>query len=78
MEVLIDGPSARSEGQVSGRTSQNHRVNIDGRPELVGRLLSVKIVKAGPHSLQGRLEEPLTFLSHSDIDNQQFTDSHSL
>ncbi len=76
VEVLVDGPSARAEGQVSGRTSQHHRVNIEGGPELVGRFLSVRIVEAGPHSLRGRLEEPLTFLSHRDIDNQQFRDSH--
>jgi tRNA-2-methylthio-N6-dimethylallyladenosine synthase len=49
-DVLVDGPSSRG-GLLAGRTSQNHLVNLAGGPELVGRLVNVRITSAGPHSL---------------------------
>jgi len=53
VQILVDGPSARSAGQVSGRTSQNHVVNVEGDPSFVGRFMDVRITRSGPHSLTG-------------------------
>lgn len=60
VEVLVDGPSSRGDGTMSGRTSQNHLVNLPGDPSLVGTLVQVKIERAGLHSLSGSPETYLT------------------
>ncbi|HEY3175700.1 MAG TPA: tRNA (N6-isopentenyl adenosine(37)-C2)-methylthiotransferase MiaB [Candidatus Polarisedimenticolia bacterium] len=60
MEVLVDGPSSRKPGQVCGRTSQNHLVNLPGDPSMVGRFVPVKVTHAGLHSLTGLPESHLT------------------
>ncbi len=60
VEVLVEGPSARGGGQLCGRTSQNHPVNFDGPPALVGRTVSIRITRSSAHSLKGVLWEPLT------------------
>jgi hypothetical protein len=38
---------------VAGRNRENKLVHLDGGPELIGRFVDVRIVKAGPYSLQG-------------------------
>jgi tRNA-2-methylthio-N6-dimethylallyladenosine synthase len=67
VEVLVDSMSRRRPGELSGRTSGNTVVNlpmpsdtplnsgpeVDGGSEWVGRLVSVRITRAGPHSLWG-------------------------
>jgi len=60
VEVLVDGPAARGQGRVGGRTEQNYLVNLEGDPALVGQLVQVRIERAGPHSLTGSLETGLT------------------
>jgi len=69
VDVLIDGPAARGRGRVSGRTSQNHVVNLDGDPSQVGRMLRVRITHAGQHSLSGVLESSLTSAEYRNIDD---------
>ncbi len=69
VEVLVDGPSARGRGQVSGRTSQNHVVNLDGDASLVGRMIPVRITHSGHHSLSGVLESSLTSGVYRNIDD---------
>jgi len=54
-EVLADSVSRRRASEVSGRTSGNTIVNFPGGPELIGRLLPVRVTDAGPHSLRGEL-----------------------
>ena len=54
-EVLVEGPSKASDGQVTGRTQQNRIVNFEAPRELVGQIVRVKIVSAFPHSLRGEL-----------------------
>lgn len=54
-EILVEGPSRASNGQLTGRTQQNRIVNFPGAGELVGRLAVVKIVEAFAHSLRGEL-----------------------
>jgi tRNA-2-methylthio-N6-dimethylallyladenosine synthase len=49
-----DGPSAPSNGpQVSGRSREHKLVHLAGDPELVGRLVTARIVHAGPYALRG-------------------------
>jgi tRNA-2-methylthio-N6-dimethylallyladenosine synthase len=52
-EVLVDGASKRREWELAGRTSGNTIVNFAGEPELVGKLVTVRITEAGPHALRG-------------------------
>ena len=70
VEVLVDGPASRPGRQVAGRTSQNHLVNFDGAPEMIGRFVNVQITRSGAHSLTGTLEPrpPLTSRPGENID----------
>ncbi len=60
--VLVEGPSRKSDQQMSGRTENNRVVNFDGGAELVGQFVDVRITDAFPNSLQGEIvalpEEP--------------------
>jgi tRNA-2-methylthio-N6-dimethylallyladenosine synthase len=51
--VLADNTSRRHDRELSGRTGGNLVVNFPGDPQWVGRLVNVKIKKAGPHSVWG-------------------------
>jgi len=52
-DVLVEGPSRASNGQMTGRTSQNKVVNFQAPLSSTGRILSVKIAFAYSHSLRG-------------------------
>ncbi len=54
-EVLIDSLSKRSEKDVSGRTSSNHIVNLAGDPELIGKIVNVRVVSHAAHSVYGEM-----------------------
>jgi tRNA-2-methylthio-N6-dimethylallyladenosine synthase len=54
-EILVEGPSKASNGQLTGRTHQNRIVNFEGPDHLIGRLVEVKIVAAFSHSLGGEI-----------------------
>jgi len=54
VEVLVDGP-ARRDNEMQGRTRSNKIVNFPGSPDMVGRLIEVRIVAAYQNSLKGRL-----------------------
>ena len=53
VDVLIDASSRRRETELSGRTSQNTVVNVPGPADWIGRTVSVRIERAGPHSVWG-------------------------
>ncbi len=60
-EVLVDQvrpPSSHDAGRarVAGRNRNNKLVHFDGGPELVGRLVNVKVGHAGPYALVGTLD----------------------
>jgi tRNA-2-methylthio-N6-dimethylallyladenosine synthase len=71
VDVLVDSASRREPGELSGRTSGNVVVNfrlptdtLQWRPDLapgadastwIGRTVSIRILRAGPHSLRGEL-----------------------
>ncbi len=53
--VLVDGPSKRSALEVQGRTSRNRVINLPGGPELIGRMVPVRVVEARAHSFRGEM-----------------------
>ncbi len=56
VEVLVDAASRKRETELSGRTSQNVVVNVPGGAELIGRVVPVRVERAGPHSVWGRID----------------------
>ena len=62
-EVLVDSVSRRRDREIAGRTGGNTVVNIaipadrggDESGRWLGRLVPVKVTRAGPHSLGGEL-----------------------
>jgi tRNA-2-methylthio-N6-dimethylallyladenosine synthase len=57
VEVLVDAASRRRDTELSGRTTTNVVVNFPGPAEWIGRMLRVRIERAGPHSVWGRVIE---------------------
>jgi tRNA-2-methylthio-N6-dimethylallyladenosine synthase len=55
VDVLIDAASRRRESELTGRTSSNVVVNLPGPGNWVGQLRQVRIERAGPHSVWGRV-----------------------
>ena len=55
--VLVDSVSRRRATELSGRTSGNIVVNLPGTTEWMGALLPVRIERAGPNSLWGRVHD---------------------
>jgi len=70
-EILAEGRSKQSAQDVTGRTRSNKIVNFEGDLSLVGKLVSVRITKAYPHSLRGGILDsefacsPQCLLCHS-------------
>ena len=57
-QVLVEGPSKKDAGKMTGRTRTNRLVHFAGEVE-EGALCSVEIVSARPHHLEGELSERL-------------------
>jgi tRNA-2-methylthio-N6-dimethylallyladenosine synthase len=55
--VLVEGPSKASNGQMTGRTSQNRIVNFEGPLSSTGKILELRITLAYLHSMVGELTE---------------------
>ncbi len=51
--VLVTGHGVKNHEQMSGRTENNRVVNFPGNPDLIGKLVPVKINEALPNSLRG-------------------------
>jgi len=54
-QVLVEGPSPRGGGQLTGKASNNRPINFDGPEALVGRMVGVVVTEALTNSLRGRL-----------------------
>src|SRR5207244_3283726 len=54
VEVLVDAASRRRDTEVSGRTSGNVVVNLPGPAAWIGRTMTIRIERAGPHSVWGQ------------------------
>jgi tRNA-2-methylthio-N6-dimethylallyladenosine synthase len=55
VDVLLDSASKRRDTEVSGRTSQNVVVNLPGPSSWIGRTVTVRVARAGPHSVWGEV-----------------------
>jgi tRNA-2-methylthio-N6-dimethylallyladenosine synthase len=58
--ILFEGPSKKNPTEaLQGRTENNRVVNVEvplaRQAQLIGRLCTVRIVQAYPHSLRGEL-----------------------
>jgi tRNA-2-methylthio-N6-dimethylallyladenosine synthase len=53
--VLVERPAKKDARELAGRTANNHWVNFQGPPELIGRFADVQVTQALAHSLRGRL-----------------------
>jgi tRNA-2-methylthio-N6-dimethylallyladenosine synthase len=59
MEIMVDGTSRKSPGELSGRTRCNRVVNFDGQGRVgIGDIVHVRVTDALPHSLRGTLGMP--------------------
>lgn len=54
-QVLVEAPSRRRAAEVSGRTDGGRMVNLEGKAELIGELVSVNIIKTMTNTLYGEL-----------------------
>jgi tRNA-2-methylthio-N6-dimethylallyladenosine synthase len=54
VDVLIDSASRRRDTELSGRTSSNIVVNLPGPLAWIGRMVPVRVERAGPHSVWGQ------------------------
>jgi len=54
-EVLVEGLSKNNINMLTGRTRTNKIVNFKGSTDLIGRLVNLKIEKAGTWSLDGKI-----------------------
>jgi tRNA-2-methylthio-N6-dimethylallyladenosine synthase len=55
--VLVEGLSKNECKEITGRTRGNRIVNFLGKPELIGKTVTVRITRAFRHSLRGEREE---------------------
>lgn len=51
--VLVEGPSKKGEGQLTGRTSNNRVVNFEGHNRLTGHMVDIEITESLANSLKG-------------------------
>jgi tRNA-2-methylthio-N6-dimethylallyladenosine synthase len=57
VQILVEGPSKRNPARMTGRTRCNKIVVFDASPRDGGRLLDVKIQRAGTFTLYGTVED---------------------
>ncbi|KAI0557342.1 Methylthiotransferase [Gracilaria domingensis] len=55
VEVLVDSVNPKRKNEVSGRERTNRVVFFEGRQELIGKLVEVKVQEAYPFSLRGKI-----------------------
>ena len=53
--VLVTGASKRSPRQFTGKSSRNISVNFEGAPEMIGKILPVRITGKGKTTLKGEI-----------------------
>ncbi len=54
-EVLVDGKDSKREGCMCGRTESGKLVSFEGKEELLGKFVNIKINRSSMASLQGEL-----------------------
>ena len=64
-ELLVEGPSKRDPGVLTGRTRQNKLVHLAGAAPLpAGAYVTAEVTAAAPHHLTGRLVEVAAMPTH--------------
>ncbi len=53
--VLVEKPSRRDPGELSGRTENNRMVNFTGQPRLIGQMVDIRITQMLTNSLKGEI-----------------------
>ena len=53
--VLVEGPSRRGNGQLTGRTPCNRSINFDGDARLIGHFVDVRVSDSLSNSLRGEV-----------------------
>jgi tRNA-2-methylthio-N6-dimethylallyladenosine synthase len=53
--ILVEGISKRDAGELMGRTECNRVVNFAGQPQLLGKLLDVRITETRTYTLRGEI-----------------------
>ncbi len=53
--VLVEGPSARDAGELTGKTENMRSVNFAGHPRLIGQFVDLRITEARTNSLRGEV-----------------------
>jgi tRNA-2-methylthio-N6-dimethylallyladenosine synthase len=76
VEVLVDAASRRRDTELSGRTSSNVVVNLPGPHDWIGRTVTVRVERAGPHSVWGRAGGSPQRLGPRDDGVGQLTTAH--
>ncbi|MBR6503791.1 MAG: tRNA (N6-isopentenyl adenosine(37)-C2)-methylthiotransferase MiaB [Firmicutes bacterium] len=56
-KVLVEGPSRKNKKTLTGRTESMKIVNFEGTPEMIGRIVKIKITEAKTYSLVGEVTE---------------------
>ena len=59
LEVLVEGLSAKSEGDLTGHSTCHKVVNFPGKSSLLGQMVKVRISAAKQNSLYGKVINPL-------------------
>lgn len=54
-EVLVEGKSKNNSDKFTGRTLSNKIVNFRGSDDLIGKIVPVKVIRAGLYSLDGEI-----------------------
>jgi len=55
--ILVTGQSKKNSKELSGRTENNRVVNFEGNSDLIGQMISTKIIEVRPNSLRGEIVE---------------------
>ncbi|MEG1481117.1 tRNA (N6-isopentenyl adenosine(37)-C2)-methylthiotransferase MiaB [Clostridium sp.] len=55
VEVLVEGTSKNDDTKLSGRTRNGKLVNFEGDKSLIGSIVNIKVVRAQPFSLLGKI-----------------------
>ena len=57
MEALVEDVDAQHEGVVTGRLSNNIMVHFPGSADLIGKMVSVRLLESKGFYYMGRMEE---------------------
>ncbi|VAX23118.1 tRNA-i(6)A37 methylthiotransferase [hydrothermal vent metagenome] len=60
VEILVEGRSKKERARYTGRTPQNLIVHFQSDIDYTGKIINIRIGKAGKYSLDGQVENPIS------------------